>query len=238
MSHAHAVAGLPPARPSRPPVLFVYALTHDDVSTDESPGRPRAHNQLGAWYGKRSYEGIVLSFFRKVPDARASFKTLAWLYGGQRIRNVVATWDQQARPSRSLRNTVFGCLQAKGSGRPGGSRRPPPRARLGTFVGYWGGHDRGLSIKPSGRGDERGNSGCCSPIYQMRFQILSVRGTLTRATALYRVASFRRYYSGVRKLSVGQIGKLRLRNGIVTNTLTQDFFCSNPAWGATNACGL
>ena len=239
MRHAHAVAGLPPAMPPIPPVLFVYALAGDDVSTAEGEGpRPRAHRQLGAWYGKRSYEGIILSFFKSVPDARASFKTLAWLYGGQRSRNVVVTWDQQARPSQSLRNTVLGCLRPKGVGRTGGSIRPPPQVGLGTFVGYWGGHDRGLSIKASGRGHERGNGGCCSRIYQMTFHILSVRGTLTRATALYRVTSFRRYESGVRKLHVGEIGKLRLRNGIVTNTLTHDFFCSNPAWGATNACGL
>jgi hypothetical protein len=220
-------------------VLFVYALARDDISTEGEEGpRPRAHKQLGAWYGRRSYEGIILSFFKSVPDARASFKRLAWLYGGQRVRNVVVTWDQQAMPSQSLRNTVIGCLRSTGAGRPGGSERPPSQARLGTFVGYWGGHDRGLSIKPSGRGHERANSGCCYAVYQMTFQILSVRGTLTRATALYRVTSFRRYESAVRQLHVGEIGKLRVKNGIVTNTLTQDFFCSNPAWGATNACGL
>ena len=28
-----------------------------------------------------------------------------------------------------------------------------------------------------------------------------------------------------------------LKDGIVTNTLTDDFFCSDPAWGATAACG-
>jgi hypothetical protein len=67
----------------------------------------------------------------------------------------------------------------------------------------------------------------------MTFQTLSVSGTLTRATAVYHVTSFRRYESGVRRLHVGDVGKLLLRNGIVTNTLTRDFFCSDPAWGAT-----
>src|SRR5205085_3255670 len=58
MRHAHAFAGLPPAMPPIPPVLFVYALAGDDVSTAGGEGpRPRAHRQLGAWYGKRSYEG-------------------------------------------------------------------------------------------------------------------------------------------------------------------------------------
>ena len=238
MRHRQAVVGLPPAMPPVPPVLFVHALTRHDVSTAEGFGpRPRAHKQLGAWFGRRSYEGIILSFFKSVPAARASVETLASLYGGQRIRNVVVTWDQEARPSQSLRNTVLSCLRSKGAGRPGESR-PPPQARLGTFVGIWGGHTRGLSIKASGRGNEGASDGCCYGVYQMTFQILSVGGTLTRATALYRVTSFRRHAKRVRKLHVGEIGKLRLRNGIVTNTLTQDFFCSNPAWGATNACGL
>lgn len=74
-------------------------------------------------------------------------------------------------------------------------------------------------------------------VYQMTFQILSVSGTLTRAIAVYRVTSFRRYVSGVKGVHLGEVGKLLLRNGIVTNTLTDDFFCSDPAWGATGACG-
>jgi hypothetical protein len=72
----------------------------------------------------------------------------------------------------------------------------------------------------------------------MRFRILSVSGTLTRASVVYRVTWFRRYDRGVRRLHVGEVGRLLLRNGIVRNKLTRDFFCSNPAWGATNACGL
>lgn len=71
----------------------------------------------------------------------------------------------------------------------------------------------------------------------MTFQILSVSGTLTRATAVYRVTSFKRYDRAVPKLHTGRIGKLLLRNGIVTNTLSRVFFCSDPAWWATGACG-
>jgi hypothetical protein len=231
----NGVTGLPPARPPVPPALFVYALAHDDVSTWVGVGpRPRAHRQLGAWYGDGTYQGIILSFFKSVPDARASLKTLAWLYGGKRIRNVVVTWDQKPRPSRSVRNTVFGCLRSKAAGGP---KRPPLPASLATFAGGWGGHTRGLSVTSSGRGSESANDGCCRRVYELTLQILSVSGTLTRATAVYRVTSFRRYDSGVRRLHVGDVGKLLLRNGIVTNALTRDFFCSGPAWGATGACG-
>lgn len=229
----NSVAGLPPATPPTPPTLFVYPLGHDDGSGP----RPRAHKQLGAWYGDRTYQGIILSFFKSVPDARASLKTFTEVYGygGKLIRNVVVTWDQEPVPTRSVRKTVLGCLRSQPVGVP--VAKQPPAATLATFTGGWGGHTRGLSITPTGRGQEETNSGCCVRVYQMTFQILSVKGTLTRATAVYRVTSFKRYESGVRRLRVGDVGKLVLKNGIVTNTLTSVFFCSNPAWGATGACG-
>jgi hypothetical protein len=233
----NAIAGLPPARPPVPPALFVYALARDDVSTWGVGRPPRAHKQLGAWYGNDRYQGIILSFFKSVPEARASLKSLAWLYGGKLIRNVVVTWGQKATPSRRVRNTVFRCLRSEAAGRPAAPKRPPPPASLATFTGRWGGHTRGLSITSSGRGSEGANDGCCTRVYQMRFQILFVSGTLTRASAVFRVTSFRRYGNGVRRLHVGDVGKLLLKDGIVTNTLTRDFFCSDPAWGATGACG-
>ena len=223
---------------SRAEVLRLHALVYDDISTGEGVGpRPRPHKQLGAWYGDRSYRGILLSFFKSGPDAHASLKTLAWLYGGKLIRNVVVTWDQKSTPSRNVRNTVFGCLRSKAADGANATRRTPPPASLATFAGAWGGHTRRLSIMSSGRGREDTDDGCCTREYQMMFQILSVSGTLTRAIAVYRVTSFRRYQSGVTRRHVGDIGKLLLINGIVTNTLTDDYFCSDPAWGTTGACG-
>jgi hypothetical protein len=230
----NSVTGLPPATPPAPPALFVYPLARDDLSTGGIGPQARAHRQLGAWYGDRSYTGIILSFFRSVPDARASLKTLASLYGGKLIRNVVVTWDQRPAPSPSVQKTVLGCLR---SGAARGSTHPPPPATPATFAGRWGGHTRGLAITAKGRGSEFADDGCCTHVYRMTLQILSVGGTLTRGSAEYRVTSFRRYESGVRSLHVGDVGKLLLRNGIVTNTLTHDFFCSDPAWGATGACG-
>jgi hypothetical protein len=231
----NAVAGLPPARPPTPPALFVYALGHDDFSTWGFGPGPRTHKQLGAWYGDRTYQGIILSFFKSVPDTRASLKTLTELYGGKLIRNVVVTWDQKLVPTRRVRETVLGCLRSQPVGVRAAKR--PPAATLATFAGGWGGHTRGLSITSTGRGRESANDGCCRRVYQLTFQTLSVKGTLTRATAVYRVTSFKRYERGVRKLHVGELGKLVLKNGIVTNKLTDDFFCSGPAWGATDACG-
>jgi hypothetical protein len=229
----NAVPGLPPATPPVPSALFVYALKRDALST--AGPAPLAHTQLGAWYGQRKYAGIILSFFRSVPAARSSLKSLAQLYGGKRVRNVVVTWDQSTVPSRSLRNRVIGCLRSDFAGKPPVVRTP--RATLATFAGRWGGHTRGLSITSKARGTETANDGCCTRVYELRLEILSVTGSLTRATALYRVTAFKRYESGVRRLHVGDTGKLVLKDGIVTNTRTDDFFCSDPAWGATAACG-
>jgi hypothetical protein len=136
-----------------------------------------------------------------------------------------------------MRGTVLHCLRSGLVSRHPATRPTPP-AKLATFAGRWGGHTRGLSITSTGRGRESAHGGCCTRVYELTFQILSVTGTLTRATAVYRVVSFKRYESGVRRLQVGDIGKLVLKDGIVTNTLTRDFFCSDPAWGATGACGL
>jgi hypothetical protein len=151
------------------------------------------------------------------------------------IRNVVVTWDQKAVPTPFVRSTVLDCL------RPGVAvkrpAKPAPPATLATFVGGWGGHTRGLSITATGGGSEDTDDGCCTHVYHLTFQILSVSGTLTRGTAVYRVTSFKRYEAGVRRLYHGDTGKLVLKDGIVTNTLTGVFFCSDPAWGATGACG-
>lgn len=232
-----SVSGLPPATPPTPPALFVYALARDDLATfgiGQPP--PRAHKQLGAWYGGGRYQGIILTFFGSVPDARASFNSVAGLYGGERIRNVVAIWDQKSVPSRTVRDRVFGCLRSVAPGGRSAPKRVRP-ATLATFAGRWGGHTRGLSITPTGGGREDVSDGCCVRVYRLTFRILSVTGTLTRGRAVYRVTSFRRYERGVPLMHAGDEGTLLLRNGIVTDVATSSFFCSIPAWGATGACG-
>jgi hypothetical protein len=96
----NAVVGLPRTTPPIPPALFVYALARGDVSTREGIGpRPHAHKQLGVWHGDRRYEGIILSFFTSVRDAFASLRTLAWLYGGKLVQNVVEESTSEVAPS-------------------------------------------------------------------------------------------------------------------------------------------
>jgi hypothetical protein len=181
---------------------------------------------------------MTLSFFNTAHDARISRKALLWLSGGKLTRNVVVAWDQSPVPRRRFRNTVLDCLRSEphAAGTPV-PRQSTPQASLATFGGYWGGHTRGLRISSGGQGVERVSSGCCMPQYDMTFQLRSVSGTLTRATAVYRVTSFKRYERAIPNVRKDQVGKLMLRNGIVTNSLTDVYFCSNPAWGATGACG-
>ena len=94
--------------------------------------------------------------------------------------------------------------------------------------GIWEGHTRELVIRQDGVGRESENVGCCTRDYQLTFRILSVRGTLTGATAAYRVTAFRQRFHDVKPVHLGEVGRLRLENGKVTNTLTRDYFCSGP----------
>jgi hypothetical protein len=234
---SHAVDGLPPAAVS-PRLMFVYPLHGHDVDFSTTGGgahQPRLHTELGAWSGKRD-DGVILSFFKSVRDAKFSQVPVKWLYGGERLRNVVVTWDQDSKP-RSFRRLVLGCLRSQGQ--RSGPTHPTPRATLATFAGRWGGHDRGLTITANGNGNEFANASCCVRVYQMTYRIFAYHGTVTNGTALYRVTSFRKFLANAKGMTirVGQIGKLRLRNGILTNVLTDDYFCSGPAWDVTGACG-
>jgi hypothetical protein len=229
----NAVVGLPPATPPAPTALFIYSFPPQHVP-------PSVHERLGAWYGEpgKVYTGVILSFFKTAQGARRSFSSVLGPWGGKLSGNVVVSWDLSSVPRGSLRTTVLGCLRVNAAADgTRGSKQSTPRASLATFAGHWGGHTRGLNITARGRGAEGASAGCCDRQYEMTFQILSVSGTLTRATATYRVTSFKSYDRYVPRLRTGRIGKFLLTNGIVTNTLTNDYFCSNPAWGATGACG-
>ena len=237
MARTDTVAGLPPTTPPRPAVVFVDELRADDLSTGGIGHRPAAHTQLGAWTsGKHGYDGVILSFFRTRHAARSARKNLEWLYhDGTVAGNVVATWDQPSKP-RPFRKLVLDCLRATPTPY---THRPEPRATLATFAGQWGGHDRGLRISANGVGHENALASCCVRVYSMTYRILRVRGTLTHATADIRVTAYRTFRGRNRpvKQPAGQRGKLVIDNGILTNKLTRDYFCSDPAWGVGGACG-
>ena len=212
-------------------MLFVRQLPADAIPAP-------VDGRVAAWSGHGAgYEGVTFSFYagpvtRKWLDAQESVYA-----GGTVDRNVVISWDQNTT-SAGFRGTVMGCLTV---GKLGGAEMPAmqaaPAAGLATFAGGWGGHTRDLTITASGRGLEVTDDGCCQHVYRLGLQILSVNGTLTGATARYRITSFKRYHDGGPSLQIGQTGKLLLSNGIITNSRTHNIFCSDPAWGATGACG-
>ncbi|HZR95410.1 MAG TPA: hypothetical protein VFA56_06925 [Gaiellaceae bacterium] len=217
-----AVRGLPPATPPAGRVVFVYRAPRGRLVAPMQA-------QMGAWRGRgRTYEGVMLSFFATPRAARTFVRASG---AGTLVGSVVVEPD---RASTAWQAAVRACLTAPGDG--AAPIRTAPKASLATFAGGWGGHTRGLRIAASGSGSAFADDGCCVRLYELSFRIVSVRGTITRATAVYRVTASK-HYSGGPTLRPGQRGELRLRNGIVTNTLTRDSFCSDPAWGATGACG-
>lgn len=221
-----ALVGLPPAEPPSSPALFVHRATPDRVV------RPAVATLFVFKGGRAGWQGIALSFFKTERRARGYAKSL---YNRHAIvRNVVVATETTAA---RWQKAVLACLRG-GTPVPIPPSRTPPRASLATFVGYWGGHTRGLRISAAGRGSEYASDGCCMRAYDLAFEILRVTGTVTRATATYRVTRFKRYPIFDRPIMhVGQVGELRLRNGVVTNRESDDFFCSDPAWGATGVCG-
>lgn len=221
-----ALVGLPPSRPPGP-TLFVYRA---------KPGRvvPAAVRTLYAYKGANGgWQGVTLTFFKTERRARGYAK-LVYYERHVIVRNVIVATETPAAP---WQKAVLACLRG-GVPEPIPPPRAFPKASLATFVGYWGGHTRGLRISPAGRGSEYADAGCCTRDYDLSFQILDVTGTATRATATYRVTQFKRYLTSHQPaMHVGQTGELRLRNGIVTNRQSDDYFCSDPAWEATGACG-
>src|SRR5919204_5970664 len=104
---------------------------------------------------------------------------------------------------------------------------PQPRATLAAFRGSYG-HGRGLAIEPSGHGREVVNSGCCRTVVDLSFRLSRPTGTVTNATVTYRVTAVRRYrrsWGRMPRPRVGQQGRLRRRNGVITDSITGATFC-------------
>jgi hypothetical protein len=173
-----------------------------------------------------------LTFFKSDESARRYANSLYSRY--LIVRNVIVETET---PASRWQKSVIACLRG-GAARTMPPLRAPPKATRATFVGYWGGHTRGLRISRAGQRSEYASDGCCMRAYELSFEILSVNGTVTHATATCRVTRFKRYPTFNRPtMHVGQVGELRLREGVVTNRQSEDYFCSDPAWGATGVCG-
>lgn len=110
------------------------------------------------------------------------------------------------------------------------------RGRLAIFVGHWWGHTRGIDVHGSGRGREYINSGA-PPVATLTFDVLRVTGTPAAADARIRLTSVRIFDRTAFRRGrprVGEFGTLRLRQGIVTDSITRVFYCAPKV----DKCGL
>lgn len=103
----------------------------------------------------------------------------------------------------------------------------PRRTTLATFARYWWGHTRGLNITKTGYATERISSGCCIIDIDYTFRLMRPRGTVAHGSVAFRVTSVKRWnVAWSRRPRVGQLGELRLRHSVITDSLTRVTFCA------------
>jgi hypothetical protein len=116
----------------------------------------------------------------------------------------------------------------------------PPPATLRTFAGEWVGHTRILKVTRAGRATEQVDDGCCTRVYSVTLQLSRPRGTARTATVTARVAAVHVYERAFARshpfLRPGAVGRLTLRNGVVTDSLTGVTYC-NQAADRRGTCG-
>ena len=101
----------------------------------------------------------------------------------------------------------------------------PRPATIATFAGDWWGHTRSLQITPTGQAREVVDDGCCTRVVSLRFRLLKPGGTVTDAAVPIRVTAVGRWDEATPRPRIGQLGRLRLRDGIVADSLTGANFC-------------
>ncbi len=107
----------------------------------------------------------------------------------------------------------------------------PRRAHLTTFAGVWVGHTRELRIARDGRATEAIGDGCCDPVLNVTFRLSHPGGTPENATAVATVTGVwvrdRSVFGSTRPPRVGERRTIRLRNGVIDDTLTGTTYCSS-----------
>ncbi len=113
------------------------------------------------------------------------------------------------------------------------------RPGLDVFAGRWFGHVRSLRITTKGRASMRVNIGCCTRIINLSFRLSRVRGTYSSARARARVTRVRVFEKSLVGRSggprVGQVGTLRLKRGIITESFQGWNFCGESS--QPGSCG-
>jgi hypothetical protein len=98
---------------------------------------------------------------------------------------------------------------------------------LDSWTGYWWGHDRGLKISGHGDGREVLNDGCCFRAVAMTFRIVQTPSSPASGAAAFRVESVKKWrLPNHKQPHIGQQGRLRLRHGVITDSITGATFCA------------
>jgi hypothetical protein len=102
----------------------------------------------------------------------------------------------------------------------------PRPATVSTFAGDWWGHTRSLLISRTGQAEEVVDDGCCTRVVSLRFKLLRPSGTVKDAGVSFRVTAVGRWDAPRPRPRVGQLGRLRLRDGIIVDLLTRADYCN------------
>jgi hypothetical protein len=117
------------------------------------------------------------------------------------------------------------------------------RATLATFAGTWQAHGRTLKITPTGNAEERISLGLGHFAIALRFQLSRPRGSPHDATATATVTAVRlgntsAFTAARPPPRVGESRTIRLRDGVLTETLTGANYCGPTAGDWIDAgCG-
>jgi hypothetical protein len=117
-------------------------------------------------------------------------------------------------------------------------------ATLATFTGTWQAHGRTLKITRTGYAEEQISLGLGHFVIALRFQLSRPRGTPDDATATATVTAVRlgnasTYTAARPPPSVGESRTIRLRAGVITETLTGFNYCGRAAGDWLDAgCGV
>ena len=161
----------------------------------------------------------------------SSFYTCASLNGGG-----VKCWGANTggQLGDGTTRTRFRPVSVRGIDKPATGR-----ATVDVFAGLWAGHERSLRITSKGRAKMRVYISCCIHVIDLSFQLSRVRGTYTTARAravITRVHVFDKSFFRRGRPHVGQVGTLRLKNGIIVEPFLGGYYCDE-ANAQKSACG-
>jgi hypothetical protein len=116
------------------------------------------------------------------------------------------------------------------------------KATLATFTGVWQAHARTLKITRTGNADEWISLGLGRFVTALRFHLSRPRGTPHDATATATVTAIRigertAFTAAHPPPRVGESGRIRLRDGVITETLTGAKYCSPSVDWLDAGCG-